>query len=131
MSRQYAFLQRLRRAGRGHDPGGIAATKAGELTVVCWPCPHDGRNLPSDWRLVDPQYRCVDIILESRLGSHTTYSYLYRLILALDANFKLKNRIRKNEVPDPSLGPGWGAFVEPTKYKKHLRKYVAEKDVRC
>ncbi|KAJ7444056.1 hypothetical protein B0H11DRAFT_1679417, partial [Mycena galericulata] len=29
MSRQYAFLQRTRRAGRGHDPAGLAATKAG------------------------------------------------------------------------------------------------------
>ncbi|KAJ6489350.1 hypothetical protein C8R47DRAFT_1071693 [Mycena vitilis] len=105
MSRQWAFLQRRRRAGRAYDPEGLAATKPGELTVACWPCPHDGRNLPANWRLVESQYR-----------------YLYRLILALDANFKLKNRIRKNEHPDPSLGPGWGAFVEPKRYKKHLRK---------
>ncbi|KAJ7694286.1 hypothetical protein B0H16DRAFT_1485748 [Mycena metata] len=55
--------------------------------------------------------------------------YLYWLIVALDANFKLKNRIPKNEYDDPSLGPGWGAFVEPCCYKKHLREYIAEKDV--
>jgi hypothetical protein len=48
----------------------------------------------------------------------------------MDADFKMKNRIRAREHDDPSLGPGWGAFVEPTKYKKHLRNYVAEKDVR-
>jgi hypothetical protein len=51
------------------------------------------------------------------------------LILALDANFKLRNRLRNNEINDPSLGPGWGAFVEPTAYKEHLKSYVAEKDV--
>ncbi|KAJ6464311.1 hypothetical protein C8R47DRAFT_992066 [Mycena vitilis] len=112
MSRQWAFLQRARRAGRAYDPAGLAATKPGELVPACWPCPHDGRNLPANWCLVESQYR-----------------YLYRMILALDTNFKLKNRIRKNEHPDPSLGPGWGAFVEPTRYKKHLRKYVAEKDI--
>ncbi|KAJ6450350.1 hypothetical protein C8R47DRAFT_1329898 [Mycena vitilis] len=112
MCRQWAFLQRARRAGRAYDPEGLVATKAGELVPACWPCPHEGRNLPINWRLVESQYR-----------------YLYRLILALDANFKLKNRIRKNEHPDPSLGPGWGAFVEPARYKKHLRKYVAEKDI--
>ncbi|KAJ6449815.1 hypothetical protein C8R47DRAFT_999092 [Mycena vitilis] len=112
MSRQYAFVQRLRRAARARDPEGILATKPGELTPRCWPCPHEGRNLPADWRLVQSHYR-----------------YLYRLILALDANFKLKNRIRKNEHDDPSLGAGWGAFVEPIRYKKHLRKYVAEKDI--
>jgi hypothetical protein len=47
----------------------------------------------------------------------------------MDANFKLKNRIRLNERDDPSLGPGWGAFVEPTRYREHLKKYVAESDV--
>lgn len=59
MSRQYSFLQRMRRAGRAHDPAGIVATKAGEAMVVCWACPYDGRNLPADWRDVDPKYRCV------------------------------------------------------------------------
>ncbi|KAJ7429980.1 hypothetical protein B0H11DRAFT_1765938 [Mycena galericulata] len=110
MSRQYAFLQRLRRAGRGHDPAGVNATKLGELTVMCWACPHEGRNLPDDWRDVDPKF-------------------LFMLILALDANFKLKNRLRANERYDPPLGPGWGAFVEPTAYKEHLRNYVGETDI--
>ncbi|KAJ7506191.1 hypothetical protein B0H11DRAFT_2220108 [Mycena galericulata] len=112
MTRQYAFLQRTRRAGRGHDPAGLAATKAGECMVVCWACPYNGRNLPKNWRDVDPKYR-----------------FLYKLILAVDANFKLKNRLRPNEHHDPSLGPGWGAFVEPKRYRKHLRKYVVEKDI--
>ncbi|KAJ7470062.1 hypothetical protein B0H11DRAFT_2238017 [Mycena galericulata] len=112
MSRQYAFLMHTRRAGRGHDPAGLAATKAGECMVTCWACPYNGRNLPRDWCDVDPKF-----------------SYLYRLILAIDANFKLKNRIRTNEHHDPSLGPGWGAFVEPKRYRQHLRKYVGEKDI--
>ncbi|KAJ6458992.1 hypothetical protein C8R45DRAFT_913193 [Mycena sanguinolenta] len=110
MARQYAFLQRVRRGGRGHDPAGLAATKAGECMVICWACPYDGRNLPVNWRDVDP-------------------NYLFRLIVALDANFKIKNRIRAREHDDPSLGPGWGVFVAPTQYKKHLRNYVAEKDI--
>ncbi|KAJ7115651.1 hypothetical protein C8R43DRAFT_1138108 [Mycena crocata] len=112
MSRQYAFLQRCRRAGRGHDEGGIDATALGELMVMCWACPFDGRNLPEGWRDVEPRYR-----------------FMYRLIVAMDANFKLKNRIRVNERADPSLGPGWGAFVEPEKYKEHLCHYVAENDI--
>ncbi|KAJ7169179.1 hypothetical protein C8R43DRAFT_1121071 [Mycena crocata] len=112
MSRQYAFLMRCRRAGRGHDEGGIDATTLGELMVICWACPFDGRNLPAGWRDVEPRYR-----------------FMYRLILAMDANFKLKNRMRANERWDPSLGPGWGAFVEPEKYKEHLRGYVAENDI--
>jgi hypothetical protein len=53
------------------------------------------------------------------------------LLLAVDANFRLKNRKRKNEIDDPSLGPGWGYWVEPEQYQKHLKKYVNEKDVCC
>ncbi|KAJ7314160.1 hypothetical protein DFH08DRAFT_972914 [Mycena albidolilacea] len=111
MARQWAVLKRLRRSGRGHDPGGVEKTKLGECAVICWACPHDGRNLPADWREVDPKYQ-----------------FLYMLILAVDANFRLKNRMKKNEIEDPSLTPGWGYWVEPRRYHRHLRKYVGEKD---
>ncbi|KAJ7804191.1 hypothetical protein B0H13DRAFT_1523584, partial [Mycena leptocephala] len=47
----------------------------------------------------------------------------------VDANFRLKNRIRKNEHDDPSFGSGWGYLVEDGPYRKHLARYVAEKDV--
>jgi hypothetical protein len=57
-------------------------------------------------------------------------NFIKRVIVALDANFRLKNRMRPNEHPDPSLGPGWGYFVEPESYREHLKNYVAEKDVR-
>jgi hypothetical protein len=51
------------------------------------------------------------------------------LLLAVDANFRLKNRMRANEINDAPLGPGWGYWVEPTKYREHLKTYVHEKDV--
>ncbi|KAJ7154943.1 hypothetical protein C8R43DRAFT_1126327 [Mycena crocata] len=51
------------------------------------------------------------------------------LLLAMDANFRLKNRMRANEIDDPSLGPGWGYWVEPDAYKEHLKNYVNEKDI--
>ncbi|KAJ7874124.1 hypothetical protein B0H13DRAFT_1894675 [Mycena leptocephala] len=65
-----------------------------------------------NWRDVDPKYQ-----------------FLYMLIIAVDANFRLKNRMRANEIDDPSLGPGWGYWVDPEKYANHVRKYVNEKDV--
>ncbi|KAJ7456295.1 hypothetical protein B0H11DRAFT_2244215 [Mycena galericulata] len=51
------------------------------------------------------------------------------LLLAVDANFKLKNRMRPNKIDDPPLGPGWSYWVEQLRYKRHLKKYVAEKDL--
>ncbi|KAJ7068945.1 hypothetical protein B0H15DRAFT_738439, partial [Mycena belliarum] len=56
-------------------------------------------------------------------------SFLYMMLLALDANFRLKNQLRANEHQDPSLGSGMGYFVESTAYKAHLRDYITEKDV--
>ncbi|KAJ6476565.1 hypothetical protein DFH09DRAFT_952317 [Mycena vulgaris] len=112
MARQYAYEKRAKRLGRGHDPAGLKATKMGQMAVLCWPCPHEGLNLPEGWRDVDPQYR-----------------FLYMLILALDANFRLNNCLRANEQQDDSLGPGFSYFQEPDGYRTHLKNYVAESDV--
>jgi hypothetical protein len=51
------------------------------------------------------------------------------LLLALDANFRLKHRLRANAHDDPPLASGWGYLVEEEPYKEHLKSYVAEKDV--
>ncbi|KAJ7038352.1 hypothetical protein C8F04DRAFT_1179974 [Mycena alexandri] len=112
MSRQYSFLKRMKRAGRAHDNGLLASTQNGECAVLCWTCPHDGKNLPEGWRDVAPEFQ-----------------FLYMLLLAMDANFRLKNRLRANERDDPPLADGWGYIVEDAPYKEHLRSYVAEKDV--
>jgi hypothetical protein len=51
------------------------------------------------------------------------------LILAVDANFRLKNRLHANEHQDPSLGSGLGYFVNEEAYREHLKNYVGEEDV--
>ncbi|KAJ7060044.1 hypothetical protein C8F01DRAFT_1254159 [Mycena amicta] len=112
MSRQYQFLKRTKRSGVAHDMSMMDEVKPGGLAVRCWTCPKDGFNLPEGWDTCDPDDE-----------------YLYTLMVALDANFRLKNRIRANEKQDPPLGPGWGCFVESGPYKDHLRDYVAEADV--
>ncbi|KAJ7708492.1 hypothetical protein B0H14DRAFT_2646627 [Mycena olivaceomarginata] len=53
---------------------------------------------------------------------------LTRSSVVLDTNFKLKNCMHQNERPDPPLGPGLGYFVDSAKYRRHLRKYILEKD---
>ncbi|KAJ6457197.1 hypothetical protein C8R47DRAFT_995822 [Mycena vitilis] len=110
ITRQYAWLLRGKRCGRAHEEDGLEKTAPGGMTVPCWSCPHDGKNLPEGWRDVD-------------------LAFLYMLILAMDANFRLKNRLRSNETQDPSLGSGKGYFVEQDGFKNHLKHYIAEKDV--
>ena len=50
-------------------------------------------------------------------------------MLAVDANFRLKNRIRKNENRASALGEGLGYFVATEPYKDHISGYVKESDV--
>lgn len=57
MFREWTFLKRLKGSGRGHDRNGHVATKEGECAVQCWACPHDGINLPQNWRDVDAKYK--------------------------------------------------------------------------
>ncbi|KAI1788247.1 hypothetical protein LXA43DRAFT_1097465 [Ganoderma leucocontextum] len=46
---QWHHLKLLKRAGRGHDPSGIAGTKLGELAIHCLTCPQPNVNLPAEW----------------------------------------------------------------------------------
>nr|GAT47503.1 predicted protein [Mycena chlorophos] len=107
MARQYDFLKRMKRAGHAYEADGMETTKPGGLAVLCWACPDADRNLPLGWERAN---------------------YLYRLNIAIDANFRLKNRLRPNTHDDQSLGSGLGYFVESNTYKEHLKRYVTEKD---
>ncbi|KAJ7049303.1 hypothetical protein C8F01DRAFT_1002465 [Mycena amicta] len=106
MSRQHSYLTRGKRSGRAHDAGGLQGTGPGGLAVSCWACPQPGRNLPDGWNRIA----------------------ISSLMIAVDANFRLKNRIRANERPDPALGEGQGYFVETKPYKEHLKTYIPEKE---
>lgn len=57
--RQWREVKRMKRAKRGHDSGGVRATKQGELALMCRACPQPGWNLPDDWEKIDPLYQWV------------------------------------------------------------------------
>ena len=48
--REWRHLKMLKRAGRGHEPGGVEATSLGELCLRCPACPRPGYNLPENWQ---------------------------------------------------------------------------------
>ncbi|KAK0449370.1 hypothetical protein EV421DRAFT_1900062 [Armillaria borealis] len=77
MSQQWAYLKRLKRAGVGHLKGGLTTAELGSVAIQCWVCPRDGVNLPSRWRDTTPSLQ-----------------YLHCLLVGMDANFHLKNRLR-------------------------------------
>jgi hypothetical protein len=111
----------LKRAMRGYDPLGIIATKPGECAVLCPACPQPGFNLEFGWEH-EPQERRYVIMYFSLLPLNFL-RFLYRLFLALDANFRLKRRNVSSEEADPSFSNGWSYFVSEVKYKAYLVEY--------
>ncbi|TDL13469.1 hypothetical protein BD410DRAFT_846920 [Rickenella mellea] len=98
---EWRHLHIIKRSGRGHAADGIEATEAGECAVECPACPQPGRNLPNGWQDVGEED-----------------SWLYTLILSIDANFRLK--LKDRGIKDPELGSGWAYFVETDPYMGHL-----------
>ncbi|KAJ7318850.1 hypothetical protein DFH08DRAFT_819735 [Mycena albidolilacea] len=113
--RQWREVKRHKRAKRGHDEGGIAATKQGELAIPCRACPQPGWNLPPNWENINPFYR-----------------FIYIVFLAADANFRLGNRCVSSEASDPILGDGFGYFCRrhgEDGYYAHIAKHVDEEEI--
>lgn len=49
-------------------------------------------------------------------------------MIAQDANFRLKNRIRHSKYEDPCLAPGMAYFVDNKPYAEFIAKYAATQD---
>ncbi|KAF7797641.1 hypothetical protein EIP86_008841 [Pleurotus ostreatoroseus] len=112
MVREWRHLKALKRAGRGHESGGIDATGPGDLCVRCPACPRPGFNLPANWQ-----------------DAPDDVKFIYTMFIAIDANFRLKRRAISNETRDPALGSGLGYFVEDTTYRAHLAEYVDQEEI--
>lgn len=50
--RIWRHIKMVKRAGRGHDPKGVANTKMGQCAVECPACPNPRWNLPKGWENV-------------------------------------------------------------------------------
>lgn len=129
--REYRHLMMLKRGGRGHEEGGVEATKAGDLAVRCPCCPRPGINLPPDWENASKEDRCVFSsisILTCAEGSFFI-SFLYVLFIALDACFRLKRGLVSSELKDPGLGTGMAYMTENLPYRKYLLTVTDQKEV--
>ena len=51
------------------------------------------------------------------------------LIVAMDANFRLKSRLRGGVNKEPALGLGWAYFVNNSPYAEFIKDYVDQEEV--
>ena len=56
-------------------------------------------------------------------------SFLFMLFIAMDANFRMKQRVQGNTKDNHPLGAGLGHLVDEVQYLEHLKNYTLEKDV--
>ncbi|KAF8900966.1 hypothetical protein CPB85DRAFT_1228097 [Mucidula mucida] len=116
MIRQWRHLKLVKRMGRGNEPSGRAGTTVNDLVVKCPCCPQPGINMP-DIASIPPEKR-----------------WLYRLFLAIDANFRLKRLTVSSRERDPALNNGNAYFVEETRFAAFLKTYekrVADETSSC
>ncbi|KJA13135.1 hypothetical protein HYPSUDRAFT_209799 [Hypholoma sublateritium FD-334 SS-4] len=109
---QWRHLKALKRAGRGHDSAGAAATANGELAILCPSCPHPGINLPSNWAEAPGDKQ-----------------FLYMYLICMDANFRLKNRLISNLSVDPGLWNGLAYMALRSPYEAYVLSQADEKDI--
>ncbi|KAG2101391.1 uncharacterized protein F5147DRAFT_747022 [Suillus discolor] len=112
MVRQFRHIKLMKQAGRGNVTGGIYKTEPGALAIKCPACPQPGVNLPEDWDKVEGSMK-----------------FLYYLIIAMDANFRLKDRARSSSTADPGLHTGLAYFVPDKPYVEHILKNASQTDI--
>ncbi|KAG2047693.1 hypothetical protein BDR06DRAFT_985080 [Suillus hirtellus] len=105
-------IKLMKQAGRGNVMGGIYKTQPGTLAVKCPACPHPGINLLEDWNKVDESMK-----------------FLYYLIIAMDANFRLKNRARSSTNANPGLHTGLVYFIPEKPYAEHILRNASQTDI--
>ncbi|KAJ7836541.1 hypothetical protein B0H14DRAFT_2793727 [Mycena olivaceomarginata] len=113
MTREWRHVRMLKRAGRGHDPDGIANTKPGECALLCPACPQPGKNLRPDWQSAPADKQFLD-----------------GLFLAIDANFRLIRKDVSTEERDPGLGKGYAFYGDVDAYMSHVKRHWNQKQER-
>lgn len=124
----WRHLKLMKRAGRGNFANGLITTQSGHLAVACPACPIPDVNIPEDWKDAPRELKSVSPCL-CKIYLSTNIRFLYLLIVALDANFRLKNLMRSSVARDPGLHTGLAYFPDDEPYREHILKYASQKDV--
>ncbi|KAJ3550384.1 hypothetical protein NMY22_g526 [Coprinellus aureogranulatus] len=111
MVHEWRHLKLLKRAGKGHDLGGVASTGEGECTLLCPACPHPGINMPDGWEREPEATR-----------------YIHALNIGLDANYRLRRKDVSNDDADPGLSKGFAYFVNDKPFREKLVDHEADRE---
>ena len=121
VSRQWRYLQVMKRFGFGHDTDKTPGN--GELAEFCPACPQPGFNIEPEWRPPAEQLVMKFLNVSSLFTSFPSY-WVRRRVLVTDGNFKADHMKMRQPDSDVTLMDGEGYFVESAPYKDHLKKFT-------
>lgn len=133
--RLWRHLKLLKRSGVCLSPGGINEAGPGCCAITCPACPNP-EIAPRPARSYDPgvyddgrdkRYVLI-LIYEGRRADSLAYSFLDKLMVMLDANFRLKSKDRDIK-SDPALGSGYAYYVEENDYQAYLKTCPEQTEV--
>ena len=125
---QWRHIKDIKRGGAGHTAVAVDDLGDGAIAIECPACPHPERNLPPDWESAPKDKAYVSLLIFRALPTITVHCrWLYSLIIAMDANFRLKLKAR--DIKDPELGSGLAYFANAEKFEEHLKRHIDENEV--
>jgi hypothetical protein len=93
------------------------------------PAPCRTSTSHADGKMYPPSERTPFTIFAALISLIVIDSWIYMLIVAMDANFRLKSRLRGSFNREPILGLGWAYFVDNGPYSEFIKNYVDQDEV--
>ena len=119
----------MKRAGKGHDVGGVASTREGECALLCPCCPHPNINMAAGWQDEPENTRYVQYyLLRSFFAYLGVCRYIHALNIGLDANYCLKRKDVSSNEADPGLSKGFAYFVNDGPFRAFLADHEKDKE---
>ena len=92
----------------------------GIVLYSAWHVPSQGRTYPIIGNLLLEQ-EGMHLCPVTATWLLIYFSWLYGLFIALDTNFRLKQKAMSSDEADPTLSNGWAYFVDECVYKEYLQ----------
>ncbi|KAF4579925.1 hypothetical protein EYR36_001745 [Pleurotus pulmonarius] len=107
-----------------------AANRVGDEVDEVLPRRYAASDNPmGEWLPFKAEYIMEALRLEAQTPeARTALRFLYTLFVSIDANFRLKNRLKSTTTPAPGLHTGLAYFVPQKPYNEHILQHVSQDD---
>ena len=139
MAHEWRHILMAKRAGRGHEPSGIAGTEHGGLAVECPSCADDEKEplVEAELRKISPYLADANSYARDSSNVHQNIiDDVCRLLaiarIMMDCNFRAKNRANRSTAEtSPYFGSGMAYMVPEADYEEFTKTSAFQDEVRA